>query len=51
MAGQSTVTCGDAGTGWAAAVGRRDTDAGESDPLSEFCMLRSRDGERAVGES
>lgn len=35
-----TVTCGEAGTGWAA--GRRVTDAGESAPPSEFCMLGPR---------
>lgn len=39
-AGAGTVTCGEAGTGWA--VGRRATDAGESAPPSEFCMLGPR---------
>lgn len=51
-----SVTCGEAGTGWAtgacaAADEHRATEAGESGPPSELCMLsseeRRREGERA----
>lgn len=43
-----SVTCGEAGTGWAtgawaAADGHRATEAGDSDPPSEFCMLSSKE--------
>lgn len=48
-----SVTCGEAGTGgaagaWAAADGHRVTEAGESDPPSEFCMLSSKERWREV---
>lgn len=48
-----SVTCGEAGTGratgaWAAADGHRATEAGESDPPSEFCMLSSKERRREV---
>ena len=52
-AARGSVTCGEAGTGWAtgawaAADGHRATEAGESDPPSEFCMLSSKETWREV---